>query len=219
VLSEQFIEQQGRPTPNSPRGGGGGGNNGHGRGGSTANLGRGGSRSSLTSPTTPGRRSSGTVSVPVTTSSTSNIGRGGNTSPTATRARPAQQQTVRSLIPPRATNRGPDDGLDDAPPSYEQAAKQAAYVPAPGHPSHPASSPRGEGPATTRPPALAPPVLQPVTASSPPMVSSNNGRGRMVSNSAAYPGAGRGIRPAGVLSPAPIGNTHGSGRERDCVVM
>ncbi|KAK3386906.1 hypothetical protein B0H63DRAFT_393379 [Podospora didyma] len=229
-LSEQFIEQQGRPTPAGPRGGDN--INGRGnpsvRGGSTINVGRGGSRTSLATPApaTPGRRSSGAVSVPATMStsstgtSTNSAGRGGSTSPAASRARPTVQ-TVRSLIPPRNTNRGPEDGLDDAPPSYEQAAQQAAYVPAPGHPAHPASSPRGEGPASpaTRPPTLAPPVLLPVTATPSP---SNNGRGRTVSG-AAYPGnsGGRGIRPHGAVTPATVGNmgSHGSGRDRECIVM
>ncbi|EAQ86792.1 hypothetical protein CHGG_08045 [Chaetomium globosum CBS 148.51] len=67
-------------------------------------------------------------------------------------------QTVRSLIPPRnapaptastgparMTNRPAEDGLDDAPPSYEQAAKQLPYVPPQGHPSHPSSTGTGSG--------------------------------------------------------------------------
>ncbi|TGJ85350.1 hypothetical protein E0Z10_g3424 [Xylaria hypoxylon] len=53
--------------------------------------------------------------------------------------RPVQQ--VRSLIPPR-THRPPEDGLEDAPPSYEQAAKSTPYLPPTGHPSHPQSNPR-----------------------------------------------------------------------------
>ncbi|KAI1428779.1 hypothetical protein F5Y12DRAFT_729942 [Xylaria sp. FL1777] len=53
--------------------------------------------------------------------------------------RPVQQ--VRSLIPPR-THRPVDDDLEDAPPSYEQAAKSTPYLPPAGHPSHPESNPR-----------------------------------------------------------------------------
>ncbi|KAI1311635.1 hypothetical protein F5Y03DRAFT_284890 [Xylaria venustula] len=53
--------------------------------------------------------------------------------------RPVQQQ-VRSLIPPR-THRPMEDDLDDAPPSYEQAAKSTPYLPPAGHPSHPESNP------------------------------------------------------------------------------
>ncbi|KAI0861362.1 hypothetical protein F4860DRAFT_168794 [Xylaria cubensis] len=57
--------------------------------------------------------------------------------------RPVQQ--VRSLIPPR-THRPADDELDDAPPSYEQAAKSTPYLPPAGHPSHPDSNPRSPEP-------------------------------------------------------------------------
>ncbi|KAI1132184.1 hypothetical protein F5Y10DRAFT_6867 [Nemania abortiva] len=54
-------------------------------------------------------------------------------------------QQVRSLIPPRV-HRPADDGLDDAPPSYEQAAKSTPYLPPAGHPSHPESNPRTPNP-------------------------------------------------------------------------
>ncbi|KAI0909079.1 hypothetical protein F4823DRAFT_452170 [Ustulina deusta] len=57
--------------------------------------------------------------------------------------RPVQQ--VRSLIPSR-THRPTDDGLEDAPPSYEQAAKSTPYLPPAGHPSHPESNPRSPDP-------------------------------------------------------------------------
>ncbi|KAI0552773.1 hypothetical protein F4679DRAFT_581280 [Xylaria curta] len=57
--------------------------------------------------------------------------------------RPVQQ--VRSLIPPR-THRPSDEELDDAPPSYEQAAKSTPYLPPAGHPSHPDSNPRSPEP-------------------------------------------------------------------------
>ncbi|KAI0429792.1 hypothetical protein F5Y09DRAFT_309398 [Xylaria sp. FL1042] len=57
--------------------------------------------------------------------------------------RPVQQ--VRSLIPPR-THRPVDDDLEDAPPSYEQAAKSTPYLPPAGHPSHPDSNPRTPNP-------------------------------------------------------------------------
>ncbi|KAH6613513.1 hypothetical protein F5144DRAFT_596790 [Chaetomium tenue] len=45
----------------------------------------------------------------------------------------------------RMTNRPAEDGLDDAPPSYEQAAKQLPYVPPQGHPSHPGSTGTASG--------------------------------------------------------------------------
>ncbi|KAK3314530.1 hypothetical protein B0H66DRAFT_576763 [Apodospora peruviana] len=115
-----------------------------------ANSGRGGARNSqvstATGPAAPARRSSNTVnSVPVTTTS-SRGGRGGATAAAGrgTTGAHSSAQTVRSLIPPVVrprTNRAADDGLDDAPPSYEQAAKATPYVPPAGHPSHPASSP------------------------------------------------------------------------------
>lgn len=53
--------------------------------------------------------------------------------------RPVQQ--VRSLIPPR-THRPAEEGLEEAPPSYEQAARSTPYLPPAGHPSHPESEPR-----------------------------------------------------------------------------
>ncbi|KAK0652110.1 hypothetical protein B0T16DRAFT_298950, partial [Cercophora newfieldiana] len=136
LLSEQFIEQQAR-TPAAGVGLGG-------QGGITpttarrgGNTGRGGSQTSLASagPQTPNRRSSNAVNIPVTTI------------PSPTGMRRPTVQTVRSLIPPRvpATNRAPDDGVEDAPPSYEQAAKQTPYVPPAGHPSHPTSAPAADG--------------------------------------------------------------------------
>ncbi|KAH8657105.1 hypothetical protein BGZ60DRAFT_384412 [Tricladium varicosporioides] len=63
-------------------------------------------------------------------------------------------QEIRPLIPPRHSNQpvpvpapvpaprqDPEAGIDAPPPSYEQAANQAAYVPPANHPSHPSSSP------------------------------------------------------------------------------
>ncbi|KAI1201988.1 hypothetical protein F5X97DRAFT_289022 [Nemania serpens] len=50
-------------------------------------------------------------------------------------------QQVRSLIPPR-THRPAEDSSEDAPPSYEQAAKSTPYLPPAGHPSHAQSNPR-----------------------------------------------------------------------------
>ncbi|KAK5629410.1 hypothetical protein RRF57_005125 [Xylaria bambusicola] len=54
-------------------------------------------------------------------------------------------QQVRSLIPP-VTHRPAEEDLDDAPPSYEQAAKSTPYVPPAGHPSHPSSNPTSPNP-------------------------------------------------------------------------
>jgi ubiquitin carboxyl-terminal hydrolase MINDY-1/2 len=200
LLSEQFIEQQAR-TPASGVGRGGGASPTTARRG--GNTGRGGSQTSLASagPPTPNRRSSNVVNVPVTTTA----------SPTGLRRPPAQ--TVRSLIPPRvpATNRAPDDGVDDAPPSYEQAAKQPSYVPPAGHPSHPSSAPVADGgpPATGTNTSGAP---QGLLASGPPPATGRR-----------YPvqGYGPGPSPSGQrLRPGvPPAQMAGSTKDRDCVVM
>ena len=137
VLSEQFIEQQGRPPgPNSQnsslRGGGRGGGGAGGRGRAQSPMRSSGAVNGGNCRNGPHNRGGGPG------------GRGGSGRPAST-----QQQTVRSLLPPvvtastaagttgRPRNRGPDEGLDDAPPSYEQASRQTAYVPPSGHPAHP----------------------------------------------------------------------------------
>jgi len=203
MLSEQFIEQQARtPASGVGRGGAQGGiaPTTARRGG---NTGRGGSQASLasTAPPTPNRRSSNTVNnVPVTTPA--DLRRMG--------IRPTGQ-TVRSLIPPRAptVTRAADEGLDDAPPSYEQAAKQTPYVPPTGHPSHPSSAPVADdapppagasaGGNAQGPPGSVPPPLT----------------GRR------YPGQGHGPGPSGPrLRPGvPPAQAVGVGKDRDCVVM
>ncbi|KAI0445544.1 hypothetical protein F4803DRAFT_507225 [Xylaria telfairii] len=104
--------------------------------------------------------------------------------------RPAQQ--VRSLIPPR-THRPADDGLDDAPPSYEQAAKSTPYLPPAGHPSHPESNPRS--PNTRRSSALRSPSNAELSSNTP-------------------------HRPRQSVASAAANNTPGgSSRDRDCNVM
>lgn len=206
MLSEQYIEQQGRtPATGAARG--------RGRGGvsptTTArrgNHGRGASQTSLLSstPSGPNRRVSGGINVPVTTTGT----------PTGVRTR-ASTQTVRSLIPPRApaTNRPADEGLDDAPPSYEQAAKQTPYVPPTGHPSHPLSAPSAEN------------VSQPVAGTNTavrPQVSSGS---RPSPAPARYPGQGHGPGPGPGpsnqrLRPGvPPAQVTSGGKDRDCIVM
>ncbi|KAK1961182.1 hypothetical protein LY78DRAFT_662335 [Colletotrichum sublineola] len=106
-------------------------------------------------------------------------------------------QLVRPLVPPtppvrrQGVNRPADEGLDDAPPTYEQAQAAAKYEPPPGHPHHHASSPttgrhgNGAGPSFPLSPSR-------------PMV--GGGRGRIMG-------------PGGV-----VGSSQG-GRERDCIVM
>ncbi|KAG7285403.1 hypothetical protein NEMBOFW57_010030 [Staphylotrichum longicolle] len=132
LLSEQYIEQH-RPGTTTPNARGG-------RGGSTLPRGssaRGPSHSttSLTSTSTSstgGRRpnpSARAASAASTTPQPQQSGvSGGSTTTAATAAngRRPTTQTVRSLLPPR-TNRPPEEGLEDAPPSYEQAAKQLPF--------------------------------------------------------------------------------------------
>ncbi|KAI0395686.1 hypothetical protein F5Y17DRAFT_422627 [Xylariaceae sp. FL0594] len=121
-LSERFIEQQ-APTGNLPGQ--------WSRSSSVSNRGRGRGGSGTHNSLPPPRGSSANQ-----TQST----RGGAT--TAAQARGGRTgQTVRSLIPPM-THRPADEAMEDAPPSYEQAAKTTPYVPPAGHPSHPGSDPR-----------------------------------------------------------------------------
>ncbi|KAI8630938.1 hypothetical protein F5Y19DRAFT_40738 [Xylariaceae sp. FL1651] len=161
-LSEQFIEQQGRDGSHTRTG--------NSRGGSVSSVNR-GSTSSLPPP----RGSS--ASLPARAGAQA---RGG---------RPVQQ--VRSLIPPR-THRPADDGTDDAPPSYEQAAKSTPYVPPAGHPSHPDSNLR-----------------------------SSNTRRRSTLTGPSNAGPSTPIRGRQVIPPVAAGGVTppASGKERDCVVM
>lgn len=86
-----------------------------------------------------------------TTSNASTPARGG---------RPAGPQQVRSLVPPVVRSRGvtrpTDANAEDAPPSYEDAARDRPYVPPAGHPSHPNSSPVQSVTAPRLPPSRAP---------------------------------------------------------------
>ncbi|KAI0873904.1 hypothetical protein GGS24DRAFT_366328 [Hypoxylon argillaceum] len=99
-------------------------------------------------------------------------------------------QQVRSLIPPRV-HRPADDGLDDAPPSYEQAAKSTPYLPPAGHPSHPESNPRVPNPrrsSTLRSPSSAGPSTPARSRQSAPSVTAS-------------------------------GSSGGTGKDRDCIIM
>ncbi|CAH0016662.1 unnamed protein product [Clonostachys rhizophaga] len=91
------------------------------------------SSSGMSTGIAPARRSSNNLNVTV----------GSNNTP-RTPPRPVTQQ-IRPMVPPRrsnvpATNRAQEEGAD-APPPYEQAAQSEPYVPPPGHPNHPGSSP------------------------------------------------------------------------------
>lgn len=100
-------------------------------------------------------------------------------------------QQVRPLVPPRRNlpPRQREEGAD-APPPYEQAAQDEPYIPPPGHPNHPGSSPA---------------VSRQTTATSARNVPATPARqGQRVSGQTAGPG----LRPTG---------SNSSGR--DCIVM
>ncbi|KAL2195963.1 hypothetical protein P885DRAFT_78889 [Corynascus similis CBS 632.67] len=231
LLSEQFIEQQGRGDGRQLGGTGRGPVGGRNPSLSTTSL-----TPSTNSSRTGGRRPTPAqprlASASTTTQSVNGNISGANAS---NRPRPTTQ-TVRSLLPPRTatsnglnttpatarmTHRPADEGLDDAPPSYEQAAKQEPYVPPAGHPSHPGSTSAGTSNSTTAAAGGRPQQQQQQGVIGPG--GQGGGRGRYF-----YPGAeGRGgpQPPAGYRrgvppsagSPMPVSG--GSGRDRDCVVM
>lgn len=176
-LSAQYIEQQGRQDAPPARG----------RGGVT------------------GGRGGGAPATPPRTTSVNQQRSGGGSG----RGRPATQQQVRPLVPPLAsvprTHRPADQGVGDAPPSYDEASKATPYIPPAGHPSHPSSSFGG-------------------SSSSPgPRASVSSGvgvgrgspgssvRGRMGGTPVGTP-----VPVSAGASPPPQGN---GGRDRDCVVM
>lgn len=176
-LSEQFIEQQ------------------------AANRGSAGGRQSANdqqaASTPSGRRSSTAASTPSRSAATPTPVRGG---------RPAGPQQVRSLVPPvlrsQGVTRASDAEGDDAPPSYEDAARDRPYVPPAGHPSHQDSS--LAAPATSTPrlsPSRAPGVAGVPAPSRQPSGMQGRRGGGMVR---------QGVPPA---------TTSGGGREKDCIVM
>lgn len=131
----------------------------------------------------------------------------------------AAQQQVRPLVPPavrpQVVSRPADDVDDDAPPSYEDAARQTAYVPPAGHPSHPYSSPtpssstlRLSGNTTARasPSGVSAAAASAAAAPSPLLLSPPGGMRRPS-------GYRQGVPP----SPS-AGGSIGS-RDKDCVVM
>ncbi|KAG8164085.1 hypothetical protein KVR01_006003 [Diaporthe batatas] len=197
-LSEQFIEQQAvRQGPVGLRQ-----TNSNTTSTSTNNTGNGSGNNNV--PVTTGRRPSTARG-----GAAANPSRGGaqNSSP-----RPAQQQ-VRPLVPPvlrsRGVSRPADEGNDDAPPSYEDAARQSPYVPPAGHPSHHASSstPSVASPATQglNNPRLPGSRAPGVSAGSSPGGQPAGGY-RRGSNTAFRQG----------VPPAAAG---GGSRDKDCVVM
>jgi ubiquitin carboxyl-terminal hydrolase MINDY-1/2 len=206
ILSERYIEQQARQA--SPvianRGG---------RGGAA----RGGRNVGTDSLVTPRRSSSGVVNIPVTTSGGAHDrGRTASVAVNSVRggggARGRDVQGVRPLVPP-VTHRPTDEAGDEAPPSYEQAARQAPYTPPAGHPSHPASSPDRGGPAAQQ---------EGVTGGgggAPTGLRAPSGL-RTASGAPALAAMGRGYRQGVPPSPARASASAGAGgRDKDCVVM
>lgn len=176
-LSEQFIEQQ------------------------AANRGSAGGRQTTSgqqaASTPSGRRPSTAASTPTRSAATPTSARGG---------RPAGPQQVRSLVPPvlrsQGVNRASDAEGDDAPPSYEDAARDRPYIPPAGHPSHADSN---LGAPTVSTPRLAP--------SRAPGVAGVPGPSRQPSGMQGRRGGSmirQGVPPA---------TTSGGGREKDCIVM
>ncbi|CAN8104171.1 unnamed protein product [Discula destructiva] len=171
-LSEQYIEQQGV------------------RRGSVGTR-----QPNNTNVSTPTGRRASAASTPT---------QGGPASPTVRGGRPAGPQQVRSLVPPvlrsQGVTRSADAEADDAPPSYEDAARDRPYVPPAGHPSHPESSPASSVVSAPRlPPSRAPGVAG---VPAPPRGPTGMRRG------------GSSYRQG--VPPTTAG---GGGREKDCVVM
>lgn len=202
-LSEQFIEQQARTGAPADRGGRGeqGGARG-GRGGAIApvlnnNGAARGRNVSNTAGNTASRMRNGVRSLLPS--------RHDNNTRPAAGAAPAPAPAHASAPAPAPAASAQDDE-DDAPPSYEHAAKMPSYLPPAGHPSHPASSPansRRASASTASPSGTRPPGAQ------------MNGAGRNPSTHNGAPGRMRqGVSPA-----AAVAGNGGGGRDRDCVVM
>ncbi|KAG5980648.1 hypothetical protein E4U55_003808 [Claviceps digitariae] len=128
ALSERFIEQQGhRPSPvNRDRR-------------------RTSQNQNQNLDVAPERRSSSSYSIPLTTSGTTHLRQSSISQQQQQRQQQQavhQQQTVRPLVPagrPGVTRHAESNG-EDAPPSYEQAAQDPAYVPPMGHANNSQSS-------------------------------------------------------------------------------
>lgn len=129
--------------------------------------------------------------------------------PTTSGQRPSTQRSdspvQRPSIPPRRDTPAqplggrpidPEAGSDAPPPSYEQAATQAAYVPPADHPSHPGSSPSARRTAQNPPPVNA----QPARSSQNPRNPNGTSRRKAVGSQAG-------------------GQKQSQDKERDCVVM
>ncbi|KAK3304139.1 uncharacterized protein B0T15DRAFT_512332 [Chaetomium strumarium] len=234
LLSEQYIEQQARS-------GAGAGN---GRATTTApastgalpanqqrNRGASYSSASLASTATTTTGSSGRRTTPIqpsinrthprpaSASAVTSVSTHSASGANASRPSRPTTQTVRSLLPPPTTgtnaNRLDDD---DAPPSYEQAAKQLPYVPPAGHPSHPTSSP-ATGTAGASSSASSSAVPQQLGRGGRPQQGGNGMGHGMMSPPPGFGPFRRGVPPP-VGSGVGNGNGNGNGgRDRECVVM
>lgn len=189
-LSEQFIEQQAvRQGPVGLRQ-------------TNSNSTNNSSTNNNNVPVNTGRRPSTARG-----GASANTSRGGaqNSSP-----RPAQQQ-VRPLVPPvlrsRGVSRPADEGNDDAPPSYEDAARQSPYLPPAGHPSHPASSSTPSVASAT--PSMNNPRLPGSRAPGIASGSSPGGQSPGGYRRGTNPGYRQGVPPTAA----------GGSRDKDCVVM
>ncbi|KAI1173033.1 hypothetical protein F4777DRAFT_478235 [Nemania sp. FL0916] len=183
-LSEQFIEQQGRDGTGSRN-----------RGGSVSSTNRGSSHS-LSPRGNSVSAGSGRGAAAVAAA-------GARVPMGARGARTGQQ--VRSLIPPR-THRPENDTLEDAPPSYEQAAKSTPYIPPAGHPSHPDSNQASPNPSLN-------PLPSPHSNPNPRTASSLRSQGN------AGPSTPARTPRHSAASVTAGGGSGGGGKERDCCVM
>lgn len=177
VLSEQYIEQQGhRPAPF----------NRNARSGSEGGRGNGG-----TNYGPPGRRSSSSVYIPVTNPSSHSRQSSLSQATSQTPQQPPQQQQVRPLVPPRrpGVSRRAESAGEDAPPSYEQAAQDPAYVP---------------------------PVIQPTYSQSTPSVASPV---QNVPRQQGMGQTSMGHRRQGLTQVSSVQSSGSHGRDRECVVM
>lgn len=190
-LSEQYIEQQAvRRGPVGMR-----------QAGSNSNSNGANQPTTAATAASTGRR----------TSAASAATRGGasGTNNTARGGRPGGQQ-VRPLVPPvlrsQGVNRPADAEADDAPPSYEDAARDRPYVPPAGHPAHPNSSP-SPSMGTNTP-----------TAGTPRLPGS---RAAGVAGTSQSPAAAGGFRRGNnaYRQGLPSATASGGGRDKDCVVM
>lgn len=167
-----------------------------------------------------GSNSNGSIQQQPSTAATSAPTGRRTSSSAATRGGRPQQQ-VRPLVPPvlrsQGVNRSADaENVDDAPPSYEDAAKDRPYVPPAGHPSHPDSTPGT--PASSSAQRLPLPASRaPGVGGGPPLPSQQQYRPGL---GGAPPMSGAGFRRGSSAYrqgvPAASG---GGGRDKDCVVM